>query len=370
MRVKDVLKILNNWAPPQAAADWDNVGLLVGERDATVTKILVALDMGEATLEAAIEEGADLVVTHHPLIFKPLKSVTGENRVGRLILDAARNRINLIAVHTNLDVAEGGVSHLLAERLGLSNHKVLVETYAEKLYKLAVMVPQEHQDQVRDAICEAGAGFMGNYSHCTFSYSGTGTFQPREGANPYIGSVNRLERVSEVKVESIVPEPLIPKVLNSMLEAHPYEEVAYDLFPLANKGSRLGLGRIGKLEVAVGVEKFLVMVKKALDCGFLRVAGSFPEKIQTVAVLCGSGAEFISSAAKAGADVYITADVKYHQAQEAEFLGLLVVDPGHDVMEFPIVPALAEFLINQDRIQAEGVPVVTYLPAKPVFSVF
>lgn len=370
MRVKDVFKLIDRWAPFNTAAQWDKVGLQLGEEEAKVTKILVTLDFTPEALEMAVQSSAELVITHHPFFFNPLTSLTSRDRVGGLALDAARHEINLIAAHTNLDMAKGGVNDLLAERLGLTEHKVLVETNGEKLYKLAVYVPNDYLEQVRDALGEAGAGFIGNYSHCTFSSAGTGTFKPQAGSKPFIGEMGRLEKVSEIKVETIVPQPRISTVLNKLLEAHPYEEVAYDLFPLVNKGERIGFGRIGKLADPVRTEEFLVRVKKALDCGFLRVAGYFPDKVQKIAVLGGSGAEFIAQAAKAGADLFITADIKYHQAQEAEDLGILLVDPGHDVTEYPIVGEIARYLQGQERISQDGIEVMTMPLTKPLFTVF
>ncbi len=370
MRVKDIVKLIDKWAPFATAAQWDNVGLQLGNADAAVSKVVVALDLTEEVVATAADQGAELIVTHHPLFFKPLNNLTTDTQAGKLALEASRLGINVVAAHTNLDVAEGGVSFLLAERLGLVNHKVLVETFAEKLFKLAVFVPEDYQDQVRAVLGEAGAGFIGNYSHCTFNTPGIGTFKPEAGAQPFLGELDRLEQVAEVKIETIVPQNLLSPVLNKMLEAHPYEEVAYDLFPLANKGYRLGFGRVGRLAEPVGTEEFLVKVKKSLDCGFLRIAGYLPKQIGKVAVLGGSGADFIRQASRAGADAYVTADLKYHQAQVAEDLGLLLVDPGHDVTEQLIVPALTEYLQDQIKVVQGGVEVYPIVLPKPMFTVF
>ncbi len=368
MRVKDVLKIINRWAPFNTAAEWDNVGLLIGDANADVRTIFIALDADEDAINEAIDVGAEVIVAHHPLIYKKLDKLTQEDGAGRAILKAVRYGINIIAAHTNLDVAPYGVSFLLAERLGLVKHRVLVETATEKLLKLAVMVPVEHQEQVREAICSAGAGHIGNYSHCTFSYQGTGTFKPESEAKPFIGEIDRLEQVSEVKIESILPQRLLSTVLSAMVQAHPYEEVAYDIIPLMNKGETHGFGRIGILDEPLSTDIFLSKVKKELNCQFVRVAGYYPEKIKKVAVLGGSGADFIATAAREGADLFLTADIKYHQAAEAKGLGLLLVDPGHDISERLIVPALASLLTEQ--ISTKEVRVIEEKPRQSLFSIY
>lgn len=366
MQVKDVLQIIDRWAPFNTAAEWDNVGLQIGDAESEVTTIFVALDADEAAIDEAADAGAELIVAHHPLIFQKLNKLTAQDSVGRAILKAARYGINIIAAHTNLDIAAQGVSFHLAERLGLVEHKVLVETGAEQLLKLAVMVPVSHEEQVREAICTAGAGHIGNYSHCTFSYPGTGTFKPEGEAKPFIGEISKLECVAEVKIESILPQRLLANVLAAMLKAHPYEEVAYDLIPLANKGKIHGYGRIGYLTEPLSTEAFLSKVKRELNCEFVRFAGYYPEKVNKVAVFGGSGADFIGIAAREGADVFVTADIKYHQAAEAKGLGLLLVDPGHDITERLIVPALASFLTEQ--ISNQAVRVIEETPRQAMFS--
>ena len=249
---------------------------------------------------------------------------------GRMIEKLLKHDITVYAAHTNLDVAKGGVNDLLAEALELSNTEVLVPTHEIHLKKLVVYVPTEQCKRVKEALGNAGAGAIGNYSHCLFSSSGTGQFLPEENANPYIGDKGKLEQVNEERIETLFPDYLEKKVVQAMIKAHPYEEVAYDIYRLDNKGESLGLGRIGEIqEVTLG--EFANIVKNALDVPTVRVVGDLQSKVRKVAVLGGDGNKYISSAKFKGADVYITGDLYYHVAHDAMMMGLNVIDPGHNV---------------------------------------
>ncbi len=237
----------------------------------------------------------------------------------------------MYAAHTNLDVAKGGVNDMLAQALQLEKTAVLIPTYEQKLRKLAVYVPVEHEKQVRTALGEVGAGAIGDYSHCSFSTEGTGRFQPGEGTNPHIGQHGKLESVQEVRIETVYPVEMEKKLITSMLKAHPYEEPAYDLYDLALKGEELGLGRIGELKEEMSLRDFALFTKEVLDSSGVRIVGDLDEKVKKVAVLGGDGNKYFSKAKFKGADVYVTGDFYYHTAHDAMNMGLNIVDPGHNI---------------------------------------
>lgn len=324
-----IFHLLEQWAPKKMAYDWDNVGLQVGSYTKPVKKIMVTLDVLESVVDEAIEKEVDLIIAHHPLLFKPLKQLNLDHWRGRVIQKLIRHDITVYAAHTNLDVAEGGVNDILSDLLNLTDRDVLDKTMEDSLYKLAVYVPETHLDTVLTALSEAGAGHIGSYSHCTFQTKGTGTFMPEIGANPFIGERSKLEKVSEIKVETLVQESILAKVLQAMLKAHPYEEVAYDLFQLKNEGEILGVGRVGSLRDAMKLEDFVTYTKKALEIDHVRVSGDLSRMVKRVAVLGGSGEKYINAALQKKADVYITGDMTFHFAQEAIEMGISVIDAGH-----------------------------------------
>lgn len=328
---KNVFQQLETWAPKSFAYDWDNVGLQVGSTKDETTGILVTLDVTEAIVDEALNVGANLIVAHHPMLFKALKQIDVDSVKGKLIQKLIKHDITVYASHTNLDIAEGGVNDLLSEAIGLKETKPLIPTHQDSLVKVSVFTPRSHVEAVVDALSEAGAGHIGNYSHCTFQSRGTGTFKPLEGTNPYIGKKHELAEVDEMKIETIVKEKDLSNVITKMKEAHPYEEVAYDIYPLENKGKEYGLGRIGNLEQEVTLEELAKLVKERYEVEHLRYVGDLSKKVQRVAILGGSGDKSIAAALRAGADVFITGDVTFHPAQEAEWGGLAIIDPGHHI---------------------------------------
>nr|WP_209479457.1 Nif3-like dinuclear metal center hexameric protein [Virgibacillus litoralis] len=330
-RNSDIFQLMETWAPKHLAYDWDNVGLQVGSFNNQVTKVMVTLDVLESVVDEAIEKNVDLIIAHHPLLFKPVKKVNVDTSHGRIIQKLIQHNISVYASHTNLDIANGGVNDMLCELLNINRTEVLQQTYQEELVKIAVFVPKTHLNEVRDAMSENGAGHIGDYSHCTFQTEGQGTFMPQEGTNPYIGSANNLAYVDEVKVESIIQQPKLASVIEAMINAHPYEEAAYDVMPLHNSGQTCGIGRIGTLDKGVTLQDFSEQVKHALEVPSLRVTGDLTKKVRRVAVLGGSGEKYIDKAKKMGADVYITGDMTFHAAQDAWQMGLSVIDPGHHV---------------------------------------
>jgi len=313
LSVSDVLNALESWTPSGMAQSWDNVGLQVGRPEKEVTSVLVALDLTPAIINEAREKGANLIITHHPLFFKPLKKLISHDLVSSMALTLAESGIALGAIHTNLDAARDGVSFRLAHDLGLTNVEFLTSLEGS-LVKMVVFVPLEASDAVRDAIFAAGAGQIGRYSDCSFSHGGTGTFKPGQDTSPHIGQASGpRESVNEVRLEVEVSRWALPRVLRAMRETHPYEEVAHDIIPLENRIKAAGLGAIGTLPSAVPLSDFLDVVSTALSNPALRFAGDETAMIQRVAVCGGSGSDFIGVAMQAGADAYVTADVTYHR---------------------------------------------------------
>lgn len=332
-------------APRSLAQDWDRerIGLAVGSPEAEVQTVMVALDPTLAVIEEAIAAGAGLLITHHPFLFHPLSAVRTDLPSGRAVARALAGGLALFSAHTNLDSVEGGVSSVLAERLGLGDAEPL-EAGGEPLVKLAVFVPESHVEEVRQALGRAGAGHLGNYSHCTFGAPGTGTFLPGEGTQPFLGRPGELERVAEVRLETILPERLLGKVLAAMLKAHPYEEVAYDVYPLKNRGPAAGLGRVGRLGAAASLAEMVERVKAALDVTHVAYLGDPNAEVQKVAVCGGSAGDLVAKAAYRGADLLVAGEVKYHEGQNALESGLAVIAAGHDATERLVVPALARRL--------------------------
>ncbi|MEH7885475.1 Nif3-like dinuclear metal center hexameric protein [Bacillus sp. JJ1609] len=326
----EVIQLFEQFSPKAYAMEGDKIGLQIGALKQPVQNVLVALDVNEEVVDEAIAKNAQLIIAHHPPIFRPLQKIATDTPAGRIIAKLIKQDIAVYAAHTNLDVAVGGVNDLLADALGLQNPEVLVPTYEDTLKKLVVFVPAENAEQLREAIGNAGAGSIGNYSHCSFSGAGEGRFLPGENTNPHIGVKGKLEAVSEVRVETIFPQSIEKKVIQAMIKAHPYEEVAYDVYRIENKGAMLGLGRIGQVdETTLG--DFAERVKEALDVDTVRVVGNLDSKIKKVAVLGGDGNKYYSQAKFRGADLYITGDIYYHTAHDAMMAGLNMIDPGHNV---------------------------------------
>lgn len=326
----EVIGLFEQFSPKAYAMEGDKVGLQIGRLNKPVEKVLIALDVLEEVVDEAIAENVQLIIAHHPLIYRPLQKIATEHKAGRIIEKLIKHDIAVYAAHTNLDVAKGGVNDWLAQSLGLRETEVLVPTYEVKLKKLVCFVPEENADELRLALGNAGAGAIGNYSHCAFSANGVGQFLPGDGTNPHIGSQGKLEKVKEVRIETIFPENLEKKVISAMLKAHPYEEVAYDIYPVENKGETLGLGRIGHVD-EMSLAQFAEHVKKALDVPTVRVVGKMNAPIRKVAVLGGDGNKYYMSAKFKGADVYVTGDLYYHVAHDAMMEGLNIIDPGHNV---------------------------------------
>ena len=327
MKIKEIIQYLESLAPLSSQESYDNSGLIVGNRDLEVTQALICLDSTEAIVEEAIETGCNLIIAHHPIVFKGLKSLTGKNYVERVVLKCIKNDIALYAIHTNLDNYRFGVNDEFARRLNLKEVRILAPKHS-MLYKLVVYVPKENQEQLANAMYEAGAGQIGNYKECSFSLEGSGTFTPILGANPTIGQLNSREIVEEVRFEVLVDQHRLNRVLVEMKKNHPYEEVAHDIIPLANENQFEGAGMIGKLSEPVETKIFLTQLKSVFNCGIIRHTKLVKDTVQTVAICGGSGSFLLNDAKRQKADIFITGDFKYHEFFDAEDQ-LIIADIGH-----------------------------------------
>ncbi len=343
-KAQTIFSLIERIAPKYCAEEWDNVGLMVGRYDRDISKVLVSLEFDGDVLKEAVKNEADLIITHHPLIFNAMKNVRPETPQGRYVYQLITSGIDLYSCHTNLDSSIEGLNQHIAEKLGLKKTAILDVSGYEMYKKLAVYVPKGYEEAVRDAMGNAGAGYIGNYSHCTFMANGTGTFLPHEGTNPFLGKIGRLEKADEYRVETIVPERLLKKVLSAVIKVHPYEEVAYDIYPLENQGAPYGIGRIGYTGDECNPYEYALRVKEALGLKEVRIGGDSGRRVKKVAVVNGSGGSYVSKAHFAGADLLVTGDVSYHQYRDAKALGLAVIDAGHYGTEKHFVPFMADYL--------------------------
>lgn len=346
MQVKDVVRAMETLAPLRLKEDWDNVGLQIGGPNDAVHKVLLALTPCEKVVAEAIAVGADMIVTHHPMIFKGIKTLRSDTVIGRMSQACIKNDIALYCAHTNLDIADGGVNDVLAKRLGLIDVRGLQQSDAMPRYKVVVFVPISYLEAVKAAMFRAGAGSQGDYQDCAWTVTGMGQFCPGDGANPFVGEIGQTEKVEEARLEVLVDALCLGAVITAMKEAHPYEEVAYDVF--VNEGSvqRSFLGRIGRLPDAMSLEEWLLKVKDALDLPVLTYAGEATDKVSKVALCGGSACDLLLDAKAAGADVYVTGDMKYHDAQRAVEMGMVMVDVSHYRGERPVLEALQIYLQN------------------------
>lgn len=326
------------------AESWDNIGLQIGSEEAIINRVLVTLDINLEVVLEAINSKVDMIIVHHTPLFKPAAKILWDTPQGEIIQKLITHNISLYCAHTNLDSCSGGVNDVLANLLGLKDLQVLQPNWREKYFKLVVFVPEGYEDKVREALGSAGAGWIGMYSDCSFQLLGTGTFKPLEGTSPFIGKKGQLEKVQEYRLETIVPNELLNQVIDKMHAAHPYEEVAYDLYPLVNSGAVSGLGRVGVLEEEKTLVEIIGNIKEQLKIANLRYVGDLKQRINRIALCGGSGASLIKDALLQGAQLYITGDIKYHEAQEAESLGLALIDAGHYATEHPIVDRIVTYL--------------------------
>lgn len=327
MQINEIITALEQLAPPSLQEDYDNAGLITGNSQWNCTGIIVSLDCIENVVEEAVEKKCNLIVAHHPIVFKGLKKITGKNYVERTIISAIKNDIAIYAIHTNLDNVMDGVNGKIADLLGLTDRKILAPK-TDLLQKLAVYVPLAHKEKLLNALFAAGAGDIGNYSDCSFSTDGSGTFKAGEGTNPFTGEKGQRHTEAETKVEVIFPKWLQDKLLKAMKTNHPYEEVAYDIYPLANTWAETGSGLVGDLPQAVSETELLVKLKDIFKIPVIKHTALKGKPVKKVALCGGAGSFLTGSAIAAGADMYITGDVKYHEFFDADGR-LVLADIGH-----------------------------------------
>jgi dinuclear metal center YbgI/SA1388 family protein len=355
MTVNDIQKIMALWAPPAIAWERDNPGLQCGDPAQRVRGILVALEATAQTVAEARRRKANLIISHHPLLFRPLRSVTPLTPAGRVLKDLLAADIALYSAHTNLDFTRGGTSFALADLLKLKDVQFLESPY--KIHrKIVTFVPAPQVDRVASAMAEAGAGRIGNYEECSFRTQGTGMFRGNDASRPVLGERGKREQVPEVRLEMLVPEWSVERVVSAMRREHPYEEVAYDVYPLENRSTDHGMGVVGMLRPPVTLARFLRQVKRALGTGALRWTGNPAARVERVAACGGSGGELLEAAIRSGADVFVTADVKYHSFHEASG-AIALVDAGHFETEAPVLGAIVHHLKNEFQRRRVRIPV-------------
>ncbi|EJX03968.1 protein belonging to Uncharacterized protein family UPF0135, NIF3, partial [gut metagenome] len=311
MKIKEIISALDRFAPLPLQDGFDNAGLQIGLTEAEATGALLCLDVTETVLDEAIALGCNLVISHHPLIFKAYKSITGKDYVERCILKAIRNDIVLYAAHTNLDNAKEGVNYKIAEKIGLKHLRVL-DPQRDTLLKLVTFIPTKQAEKVRKALFTAGCGNIGGYDSCSYSLKGEGTFRAGKNTHPFCGSIGEFHREEEVRIETILPSYKKEEVVRALLSAHPYEEPAFDLYPLENEWTQTGAGIVGELETPETELEFLKRIKKIFEVECVKHNKLIGKEIQKVALCGGAGAFLIPQAIRSGADIFITGEIKYH----------------------------------------------------------
>lgn len=365
VKVYHIAAYLEELAPPSIALPGDLVGLQVGDPYAEVEKAMVALDPDRKAIEEAVAVGAKMLITHHPLFYSKLSALDESLPLSALAALAIRKGLNIFSLHTNYDVAPQGVSFQLAKALGFAEEgaEVLEATGAEQLLKLVVFVPAGYENAILDALASAGAAQIGNYSHCTFMTPGTGTFMPGEGTSPYLGSQGQLEKVEEIRLETILPAKIRSAVIKAVFEAHPYEEVAYDLYPLDQEGRAIGLGLLVDSPNRCSLESLVQNCKNSLQSEGLRYFSAGRNSFRKIAICGGSGGSLIGPASRKGAEILISGDFSYHDLQEARHLNLALIDAGHDYTERPAMAYIRQYL--EERLEADRMKVELYLQAAP-----
>jgi len=327
MQVRGITDHIESFAPLAYQESFDNAGLQTGDPGQEVTAVLICVDVTDTVIKEALRLEANLIISHHPLIFGGLKKLTGSNYTERLVIKAIRHNLSIYAAHTNLDSVLTGVNHKIAERLALKNTRILLPM-ADQLRKLVFFVPVDHAAPVRQEIFKAGAGHIGNYDMCSFNAPGEGTFRGSEDSDPFVGEKGTMHTEPELRVETIFPKEREGRIIQSLIRAHPYEEVAYDIYPLTNQYDRAGSGAVGELQEPVDEQSFLQLLKNRFNTPVVRHTGFLDRKIKRVALCGGSGSSLLSGAIASGADAFVSGDFKYHQFFDADGR-ILVADIGH-----------------------------------------
>lgn len=342
MKIKEIAQFLESIAPLSLQENYDNAGLIVGNMESECSGIITSLDVTEEVVKEAMAKKCNLVVGHHPIIFKGLKKINGKNYVERTIIAAIKNDIAIYAIHTNLDNVLEGVNHKIAEKLKLQNCKVLLPKDGT-LEKLVTFAPVKNAEKIRSALFDAGAGSIGNYDQCSYNVEGSGTFRALEGSDPFVGEIGKRHQENEIRIEVVFPATQEQKIVKALKESHPYEEVAYYLQPLKNTQDNVGSGLIGELPVPIAENELLTILKSAFHLQVIRHTPFLDKPVHKIAVCGGSGFFLLSTAIAAGAQVYITGDIKYHEFFDADER-LLLADIGHYESEQFTIELLTEFL--------------------------
>ena len=345
MKIAEILQALEETAPLRWQEEYDNSGLIIGDPEKEVQRTLVCVDVTPEVLSEAIDKGCGLIISHHPVIFRGLKKIIPGNTVGDLVIQALNNDIAICSVHTSLDNIDRGVSWILARKIGITDSRILVPRRG-LLRKLVTFCPLEYAGKVREAIFEAGAGFIGNYDSCSYQLEGEGTFRGMEGSHPFVGEKGKLHVEKELRLETIFPVHREREIIHALLSAHPYEEVAYDIYPLDNEYNKVGPGVIGELADPLPERELMALLKTVTGSPVIRHSGFLERKVKKVAVCGGSGSFLISDAMAQQADVYITADLKYHDFFEAN-RRILLMDIGHYESEQFTKELIASILVKK-----------------------
>ncbi len=358
MIVGELTKYLDDWAPPGAAWEKDNVGLQIGSRRLQIKNILLCLELNDEVLKEALQKKCNFIFTHHPLIFKPIKKLDSENSsLSKLIEKLFKHNISVYSSHTNFDSIKDGVSFELAKTLKLKNIRFL-ENQNSNQFKVVIFIPTSSFDKISDAVFSAGGGIIGEYENCSFRSSGEGTFKGSAKSNPLVGKKNHFKNVNEIRLEVLTDSWKLNSVISAILKTHPYEEPAYDIYPLKNENVNFGAGAIGEFEKEMNENKFLSFVSKSLKTKALKFCEGKGKSVKKVAVCGGSGSELLAQAISESADAFVTADIKYHTFQDAE-RKILLIDAGHYETEIISLTA-AQKVINNMITKSSGIKVLKY----------
>jgi dinuclear metal center YbgI/SA1388 family protein len=359
IKVNDIIGAMKIIAPPNLAESWDNVGLQVGDPTWPAQRIWIALDPIPEVIKAAIKQNIDLIITHHPLLFHPLKSINLSNPNAKIIADAISNQIAIYSAHTNLDKVTGGINDLLANKLNmLEIHPIIPDTSSDKA-KLVVFVPKTHVQQVMDALFEKNAGVIGQYSKCSFRIDGIGSFEPGEMTKPWLGHAGQFEETEECRIETIISLKNASRILNHLEKNHPYETVAYDIYPLNQVSANNGLGRVGHLKSPMCLQELADHVIKSLNLSYVRVIGDPQLTVSQLAVCSGSGGSLIKDVISLGVQAYVTGDLKYHEARNIEMHNMGAIDVGHFESEHIFIDDLVSKLqkiVDQNQWAVDILP--------------
>lgn len=342
MIVKELIFLLEEWAPSSYQESYDNSGLIYGNLDSEITGVLISLDCVEKIIDEAIEKGCNVVVAHHPIVFKGLKKLTGKNYIEKTVIKAIQNNIAIYAIHTNLDSVLTGVNKKFADKIGITNPKIL-RPKQNTLKQLTTYIPESHIDIVRDTLFNAGLGHIGNYNECAFTSSGEGSFKALKKANPFKGEINKRHYEKEVKLELVFPDFLQNKAISTLKKVHPYEEVAFQIYNLANSNENIGSGMYGDLKQEMETIDFLKHLKSTFNVGCIKHTHIHTKTIKTVAICGGSGSFLLGDAKAKQADIFITGDFKYHEFFDAEDQ-IIIADIGHYESEYLTIELIDEKL--------------------------